>query len=196
MPSFDDLEFTGVVARSNELRPAVIPQRRDLRQRGQHIHLSQRQRSLPDSPGLRRNRRTQLSKQSPFDLDNLFLRIENFGFVFLQLRSGEALGAYQSLLAFIILRNQVQIRLRDLEVIAEDGVELYLKRSNAGPPALPLLDLGQHLLAVARELAQLVQITIQSRGNHAAIGKTQRRLRHNRLVDTVAQVAEFVESSV
>src|SRR5271165_3907191 len=140
-------------------------------QRSQNIHLGESQRRLTNAFGLGRDCGAQLGEEPALDFDDLLLRVENLGLILFQLRSGEALGAYQSLLAFIILRNQVQIRLRDLKVIAEDGVELYLKRSNAGPPPLPLLDLGQHLLAVARELAQLVQIAIYASGDYAAVGE-------------------------
>ncbi len=162
-------------------------------QRHQHIDLGQRECRLPDSLCLGGNRDAQLGEQPPLDLDDLFLRVENLGFVFFQFGRGEALRAHQSLLAFVILRNQVQIRFRNLEVVAEDGVELHLERSDARPATFPLLDLRQHLLAVAGKFAQFVQAAIHSRCNHTALGKAQRRLGHNRLLNAVAQIAQFIE---
>src|SRR5580700_6480429 len=90
----------------------------------------------------------------------------------------------------------MQVRLRNLNVVAEDRVEFDLERADAGPPAFPLLDLCQHLFAVAREFAQFVKITIYARRNYAPIGETQRRLWHNRLLNAFAQVAEFVEQAM
>ena len=129
----------------------------------QHVDLSQRQRSLPDATGFSGNRRAQLGKQAAFDVDDLFLGIENLGLVFFQLRRGEALGVDQGLLALIVGRSQVQIGLRNLEVVAKNRIELHLERRDPGPLPLPLLDLGQKLFAVAAQVAQLVEFMIDAR---------------------------------
>ena len=102
----------------------------------------------------------------------------------------------QRLLAFVILRDEVQIRLRDFEVVAEDGIELYLERADAGALALALLDLRENLLAVAAEFAQFVEIAVDAGGDHAAVGKAQRRLGDDRVLDALAQIGQFVERSV
>ena len=78
-------------------------------------------------------------------------------FVLLQLGRGEALGVDQRLLAFVVGGREMQVGLRDLEVVAEDVVELHLQRADAGALALALLDLRDVLLAVAAEVAQLVE---------------------------------------
>ena len=44
------------------------------------------------------------ANKPPLDLDDLFLRVENFRFVFFQLRSGESLGIDQRLLALVVRR--------------------------------------------------------------------------------------------
>ena len=82
--------------------------------RCQHVDLGQRQRGLADAPGFAGNRRAQLGEQPALDLDDLFLRVENLRFVFLQLRRGEALGVDQRLLALVVGGSQVQVGLRDL----------------------------------------------------------------------------------
>ena len=101
MASFDNLNLARIRA-LYKAGPAIIAQSRDVRQRGQHIHFRQRQSGLPDALGLPAIADSQFGKQPPFDLDNLFLRVENLGLVFLQLRSGKALRIHQGLLAFVI----------------------------------------------------------------------------------------------
>ena len=49
-----------------------------------------------------------------------FLGGQDFGFHLFQFRGDEALCIGQSLLADVILRNQMQIRPRDLQIVAED----------------------------------------------------------------------------
>src|SRR5208337_5355684 len=101
---------------------------------------------LPDASRLGRNRRAQFGKEPPFDLDHLFLRVKDFGFVLLQLGRGKALGIDQRLLAVIIGWGKVQVRLRNFQVVAKDAVELDLERANAGALTLALLDLRDVLL--------------------------------------------------
>ena len=138
MPAFDNFQIARVrfVGFSLELRPAIIPQRRNVRQAAEHIHFRQCQRGLPDALGLRGNRRAQLGKQPPLDLDNLFLGVQNLRLVLLQLRSGEALGIHQRLLALVVGGRVVQVRLRNLDVVAENRIELYLERPDSGALAL------------------------------------------------------------
>ena len=77
--------------------------------------------------GFRRNAGAQFGEDTAFDLDYLLLRVQNFGFVFLQLGRGETLSIDQCLLAFVVRRRVMQVGSADLKVIAEDGVELYLQ---------------------------------------------------------------------
>ena len=80
-----------------------------------------------------------------------------FGFVFLQLRRGETLGVDQRLFAFVIGGREMQVGLRDFDVVAKDRVELNLKRADAGALAFALFDLREVLLAVAREDTKFVE---------------------------------------
>ena len=92
MPTFDNFQIASPgCLRLDKLWPAIIPQRRNVRHRGQDVDFSQRQRGLPDSLRLRRNRCPKLREQPTLDLDNLFLRVEDLGLVLLQFRRGEAL---------------------------------------------------------------------------------------------------------
>src|SRR6476646_8103317 len=69
------------VAGRIELRPAIILDRRKVRQSGEHVDLSQGQRRLADALRLGGNRASQLGKEPALDVDNLLLRVENFGLV-------------------------------------------------------------------------------------------------------------------
>ena len=158
------------------MRPAIVAVSCKCRERRQHVDLRQRQRGLPDAACLRGNRHAKLSQQPALDLHHLLLRVQHLRFVLFQLRSGEALGIDQRLLAFVIRGSVVQIGFRNLQVVAEDRVELHLQRTYAGALALPLFDLRDVLLAVAAQVAQLVQRSINSAADHAAIAHRQRRL--------------------
>ncbi len=65
----------------------------------------------------------------------------------------------------------MQIRFRNFEIVAEDGIEFDFERADAGSGALALFDLGEDLLAVAGKFAQFVEITIQAGGDYATVGK-------------------------
>ena len=172
MAAFDDFDVAGVVER----RTAVVAVGGQRGEAGEHVDLGQRQRGLPDAPRLGGDGGAQLGKQAPLDLDHLLLRVEHLGFVFLQLRRGEALGVDQRLLAFVVGGRVVQIGLGDFQVVAEDAVELDLQRADAGALALALLDLRDVLLAVAAEVAQFVERGIDAGANHAAVVQRERRL--------------------
>ena len=67
----------------------------------------------------------------------------------------------------------MQVGLRNFDVVAKDGVELNLKRPNSGPPAFPLLDLRQKLLAKPPTLPVIFQTgdrILAATGDPAAMG--------------------------
>src|SRR5277367_2764838 len=90
----------------------------------------------------------------------------------------------------------MQVRLRDLEIIAKNRIKLYLERIDSSALPLPLLDLRQELLAVAAQIAQFVEFFVHTALNRAAIDKGNRRLGHNSLVDSFPKITEFIEQSV
>ena len=184
MAAGDDLDVGGVVKPG----AAVVSQGRDLGQGCQDIDFSEGERGLADAAGFSRNGRAQLGKQAAFDLYDLFLGIENFGFVFFQLRSGEALGVDQGLLALVVGRGQVRIRLRDFEIVAKDRVELYLQRCDSGALALALLDLCQELFAVAAQVAELVEFGLSSGLNYAAVAEGDRGFRDDGAFNALAKI--------
>src|SRR5262249_27558936 len=112
---------------------------------------------------------------------------------FLELRSGKTLGVDQGLLAFVVAGRMMQIGFADLDVITEDGVELYLERGNAGTLPLALFDLSDVLLGVAAETAQLVQLAVDSRLDYAAVTQRKRRFGDDGLLDPLTQIGELVQ---
>ena len=70
------------------------------------------------------------------EVADALLGAEDLLLVLLELRRDEALGVDQRLLAHVVGRDPVQVRLGDLDVVAEDLVVADLERADAG--ALPL----------------------------------------------------------
>ncbi len=68
----------------------------------------------------------------------------------------EAFGVDQGLFAFVVLRSQMQVGLRDFDVIAKNRIKFHLQRCNSGALPFALLDLSEKLLAMAAEIAQIV----------------------------------------
>src|ERR1019366_6399875 len=84
----------------------------------------------------------------------------------------------------------------DFDVVAEDVVEAYLERGDAGALALAGLDLGDVLLAVLAEVAELVELGMISGADGAAIGEVEGWLIGDGFEDDPSDVGEFVEAVV
>jgi hypothetical protein len=95
-----------------------------VRQAAHDIDLRQCQRRLANALGLGGYGRAQLGEEPPLDFDNLFLGVENLRLILLQLGSREALGIDERLFAFVVGGRVMQVRLRNLDVIAKNRVEL------------------------------------------------------------------------
>ena len=126
--------------------------------------------------------------------ENLVLGVEHFALVILQFGSGEAFGVGQRLLALVIGGRQMLIRARDLDVVAEDVVEAHLEGGDARALALAGLDLGDVLLAVLAEIAEVVEFGMVSGANRAAIRQVERRFIGDRPEDEAADVGQLIEA--
>src|ERR1035437_10089657 len=175
-----------------KLGTAVVAIGSERGKRSEYIDFRQRQRGLPDASRLGGDSGAQLCEQAPLDLDYLLLGVEHLDLVLLQLWRGKALGVDQGLLTFVLPRREVQVRLGDLEVIAEDAVELDLQRTDAGPLAFALLDLCDVLLAVTAQVAKFVESRIDPRADDTAVRQRKRRLIFERRHEPVTQVSQFV----
>ncbi len=99
----------------------------------------------------------------------------------------------QGLLALVVGGSMLQVGLADLNVKAEDVVELDLERVDAGALAFALLDLRDVVLAVAADVAQFVELRIEPALDDSAIVEGDGRLGNDAALDALANVGEFVE---
>ena len=144
------------LARIGKARPHVAIFSRHLSQRAGNIQLRDCRRGLPDARRVLGGEQAQLLEDLALQREHLVFSVQNFAFQFLQLRRGEALGVHQRLLTLVIRRRVMQIRFRDLDVVAEHIVEANLQRLDARPRALAQFDLRDVLAAVAADVAQLI----------------------------------------
>ena len=125
-----------------ELRPHVAILRRNLGERRPSGRARRRRRAVAGCASRAAPRRSRNSGEDlALELEDLLLGRQHLRFQLLQLGRGEALGVDQRLLAIVVRRRQVQVRLRDLDVVAEDVVEPDLERGDAGALPLARLDL-------------------------------------------------------
>ena len=88
------------------------------------------------------------------------------------------------------------VRAGDLDVVAEDVVEAHLEGGDARALALARLDLGNVLLAVLAEIAQIVELGMESGANRAAVHQVERRFIGDRPEDEAADVGQLIEAVV
>ena len=86
-------------------------------------------------------------EQFVFQLHAALLRAEDFALHLLQLGRDEAFAVGDGLLADIMRRNFVEVGFGDLDVIAEDGIEPNLERTDAGALDFVLLQFGDPIFA-------------------------------------------------
>ena len=122
-------------------------------------------------------RRAQLLEELDLALEDPFVGAEHLLFVFFQRRRDEPLAAGDRLLAVIVGRNGVQVRLRDLDVVAEHAVVAHLQRVDAGARALALFELGDHLFARSADAAQVVELRVEAVADIAAVAHERARAR-------------------
>src|SRR5581483_1432648 len=96
------------------------------------------------------------------------------------------------LFALVVGRGQVQVRLGNFDVIAENIVEANLQRLDAGSTPLTRLNLGDILPSVAAQVPELVQFGMKSVANGAAISQVDGRLVRNSGPNAVAHFCDLV----
>ena len=146
-----------------ERGPDVAVAHRDRGQRGDGIDLANGAAGGEDGAAHLRNAIEQRVVQSRFDGDRFLFRADDFLFQHFQIGSDEALGVDQRLLADVVVRHLRQIRLRDFDVVAEDGVEADFQRADARPLPLASFDLDEDRLRVAGDVAELVELGVDAR---------------------------------
>src|SRR5688572_33118253 len=89
----------------------------------------------------------------------------------------------------------MEVRLRNLDVIAEDAIEANLERADAGALPLALFHLGDHLPSRSAVRAELIKAGIDAVARKPAIAGERRRFVDQRAVDVVPQIGQLVERS-
>ena len=164
-----------------------------LGERRQHVQRGEAARRVLDARRLGPHAPPQRVEDLHFALDDPLIRAEHLLFVLLQRGGDEALPAGDGLLAVVIGRHVGEVRLRDLDVIAEHPVVADLEVADAGARPLRFLHLGDALLAAAADAAQLVELRVDAVAHHAAVARDPRRLVDQRLVEGLAHVHEIVQ---
>ena len=94
-----------------DLRPAIVVQPRGFGERRQHVQLCQRGGGLLDFRQLPEHLLAHALEQFVFQLHAALLRAEDFALHFLQLRRDETLAVGDGLLADVMRRHLVEVRL-------------------------------------------------------------------------------------
>src|SRR5580704_18162614 len=188
MPPADDEKFAGGI----ELRADVAAIRGQLCKRGEDIQLRLGRRGASQTHRLRGNGRTDIHEQLAFDFENAFVGGKNLALVFLELGGSEAFGVDQRLLALIVRRREMQIRFRNLNVIAKNLIETDFERADSSAFAFPLFHGRNDLFAMPAQIAQLVELAVIAAANHSRIRGERRRLIRNGAFELFAHVRELV----
>ena len=162
-------------------------------QRRQHVQRGQRARAGLDARGFGRHRPRQLLEDHQLAGQDPLVRAQDLGLVLAERRRAEALAAGNRLLALVVRRGQVQVGLRDLDVVAEHPVEADLQRADAGPLAFRRFHVGDDLPARSADRPQLVDLGIQAVLREAAFARQRRRVVGQRALDALPHVGQVVQ---
>src|SRR5437764_880852 len=97
-----------------------------------------------------RDRAEELVVEAELDRGRLLLGPDDLLLENLEVRRDVAFRADQRLLADVVVRDFREVRFRNLDVVAEDGVEADLQRADPGALPLPRLDLQKDRFRVMR----------------------------------------------
>ena len=189
MPPVADLQHPFI---GND-RTTVAVQARGFGERRQHVQLRQRGGGLLDFWQLAEHILAHALEQFVFQLHAAFLRAEDFAFHLLQFRRDVAFAVGDGLLADVMRRDLVEIRLRDFDVIAENGIEPDFQRRDAGAPDFVRLQFRNPVLAAALGRAEFVERGIEAVADHAAFLDRQRRVIHDGARNQLHEVGRFGE---
>ena len=118
----------------------------------------------------------QLHEKLVLHLIDAVLRVENQGFVFLEIGCDVAFAVCERLAAHVIFRDAVQLGVRDFDIIAGGFVIADLERIDAAASAFALFHLGNPPSPVVGSLLNLVQFGAKALLDDAAFGDTDGRL--------------------
>ena len=190
MAEVDGDEFVTVIHK----RLRVVAERRGLGESGQHIERRHGLRGIEQSCRFCRHALPKGLEELELTFDE-YVRPHRARFVFVVLegRGHEALAAGNRLLAVIVIRHRMQVRFRDLDVVAKHAIEAHLERLDSGARPLLFLELGDDLLARPRNVPELVDLFVHAVADESAVSRQRRRLVVDRLFDPLADVGQVVQ---
>ena len=89
--------------------------------------------------------------------------------------------------------DQIQLPLRNFDIVAEDAVIAHAQVPDAGCFFFARLNGGEHAGAAVLNFAELIELLVCAGANHAALAQNKRRLVDNRLFDELLQILQGVE---
>ena len=135
----------------------------------------------------------QLAKQAGFQRENLFFGSQNLLLVFFQLLRNIAFGLCQRLFANPVVRYFVFIRITHLQIVAKHIVVTYFQRGDARLLGLAFLNLHQILLAMFRNVAQLIELGIASTSDNVTFVHQLWRVVFHLTANAVAQALAKID---
>ena len=99
----------------------------------------------------------------------------------------------ERLLADIAVRDQIQLALCDLDIIAEHAVIAHAQIPDAGLFLFAGLDLREHPLAAGLDGAQLVELFVCTVTDEPALAQQERRIVHDGRVDLLLEICQRVK---
>ena len=172
VPALFDLD-TGLL---HETRPAPVEPARVLGQRCQCIECGQRAADGADRLKVRQQRVDQRLEELALACQRPFAGGERFVFERLQFGGDEALGVLHRLLAPVVGRHLGRLRLRHLDEVAAEPVELHSQVGDAAALALLRFEREQKGVAAGADRAQLVEVGVLAGRDDAAVAQQRGRL--------------------
>jgi hypothetical protein len=163
-----------------ELRRAPIERERALGQRAQHVERSQRLREPRERAHMRLELLEQLLVQPFFARQRTLLRRQRLVLEGFELGRDEALGIFERLAAAIVRGHALQVAARDLDVKPVHLVELHAQVRDAGARFFAPFERKQKIVAPGLDRAQLVELGVEPRRDHAAVAHQRGRLGRDR----------------
>ena len=162
----------------HDFRGHVVVPGGQLRQRGQEIQLRDRPGVALDLAQVPCHFLPQFEEEGVFQFADLLLGAQDLLLVLFQFRRDEPLRVAHGLLADVLAFQPVQVRFRDLDVVAEDAVVVHLEGLDPGALALLLLQFGDPALSARTDHAQVVELLVVSRADEPAFRQREGRIVH------------------
>ena len=137
-----------------------------------------------------------LAEQVVFQVVRALFGAENLVLAALQVGRVEPLGVLQRLAALVLLGDAVEVGVRDLDVVAVDGVEPHLQRVDAGALALLCLQALDPRLPLAFGLAEVIEFRVVAPLDDVALGDFGRGVLADGRVDFPSHALQRVERVV